>query len=530
MQEVYEPYPEIVHEHDLMELFEELSFPEKVRKVIHGLHCPEYTGEYKYARLQLLRLWSVASAVIVPVIMMVLIVAFAKPPIDDKVVYFPITMDPEPKPEKLEPIKKIKEPIKKLDKEIMKLTEPKVSEEIANQAKFSPEPVHKSAVIMIKSPVMMRNIYSNPRVGERGKKLGTGEVSSVTEDAVLRSLRWLKSVQEEDGSWTQKSGGGKGNGTAPAMTGLALLTFLAHGETPGSNEFGLTVEKAMKWLVYNQENDGRFKGRDNHDYSHPIAAYALCEAYCMTKVPTLKEAAEKAINIIINGQHANGGWDYNCKQSARSDTSYMGWCVQALKAAQITSKVTDFHISGLDKALARAVDGFKSNSAASGSFGYTGPQESNLTGVGVLSMQLLGAADDPQCLRGLVWLQKTDLNWEKPLGKNPLYYWYYITQAKFHAGAKNWNAWNEQMKVQIPGKQVILEKAGKDGKDIGYWESCVEAEHCKSRVYNTTLCALMLQVYYRNLGTYFKQPKKKQVDVLAMDDGDIEIDLTRKDG
>ena len=78
------------------------------------------------------------------------------------------------------------------------------------------------------------------------------------------------------------------------MTGYALLTYLAHGETPASPEFGETVEKAIRFLVDSQEPSGRFRGRDGHDYTHPIATYALCEAYGLTKVPMLKEAAEKA--------------------------------------------------------------------------------------------------------------------------------------------------------------------------------------------------------------------------------------------
>ena len=46
-----------------------------------------------------------------------------------------------------------------------------------------------------------------------------------------------------------------------AMAGLALLCYLAHGETPASPEFGKTVEKAMKYLVGVQNGSGSF-GRD----------------------------------------------------------------------------------------------------------------------------------------------------------------------------------------------------------------------------------------------------------------------------
>ena len=50
-----------------------------------------------------------------------------------------------------------------------------------------------------------------------------------------------KKVQNPDGSW--------GTGAHSAFTGLALLTFLAHGETQTSKHFGVTVRKAMEWMV-----------------------------------------------------------------------------------------------------------------------------------------------------------------------------------------------------------------------------------------------------------------------------------------
>ena len=184
------------------------------------------------------------------------------------------------------------------------------------------------------------------------------------------------------------------------MTGLALLTFLAHGETPTSEEFGWTVENAMRWLVTNQNEDGHFRGRDAHDYSQPIATYALCEAWGMTRIPAVGEAATRAVRVLIDGQQSTGGWDYSCKaQSARSDLSYAGWCVQALKAAYVAGIET----SGLDEPMKRAVAGLNRHASGSGGFGYTGPGQTPLTGVAVLGLQMLGEADSPSVRAGLAW-------------------------------------------------------------------------------------------------------------------------------
>jgi hypothetical protein len=59
--------------------------------------------------------------------------------------------------------------------------------------------------------------------------------------------------------------------------------------------------------------------------------------------------------------------------------------------------------------------------------------------------------------------------------------------------------------------------------DIGYWEDPTEKTHC-STMFNTALCALSLQVYYRYLPTY-KPPAKEATVKEATSDDDIEIEI-----
>jgi hypothetical protein len=379
------------------------------------------------------------------------------------------------------------------------------------------------AVVMTKSPVIIKGLYGNRTKGGREMALrayggGGGGGLGLTEGAVMRALRWLKKNQESDGSW---------KATKPAMTGLAVLTYLAHGETPASEEFGPTVEKAIKWLVDNQKQDGHFNGADGHDYSHPIATYALCEAYGMMKLPLLKTAAEKAAECLIKGQHASGGWNYNLNAEDRDDTSYMGWCAQALKAA----KMANLENEGLAEAMKKAILGFKKNYDPSGSFGYTGPQAgSGLTGVGLLCLQLLGAGRDAEARNAILWLEKAaTFDWEKPWLGNPIYYWYYVTQTKFHCGGDIWNKWNKQFAMQLVKNQQIEKQAidGPKGKkyDIGWWDPPAGVKgHTDGTVQDTTLCTLQLEVYYRYLPT-FKPPAVEEGGEKEKS-GDIEIKVT----
>ncbi len=510
-------HQEFAPERTLLALFETLPFREKIQKVFHGIRQPRHTGDYKYARLQIQRLWSPASAVIVPCLVLLIVMALSAVP--DPV---PVTdgwivnEETEPIPD-LDPVEPPKETPTWTDDDFtvdfpddtLPPSEPPtpVSGPITEVPTFAP-------VARIKSPVILRGFYSSRLHGARvGTGDGTGG-NAASSAAVLRALRWLKKHQRPDGSWRAECGGRQpGNhsaGAAPAMTGLGLLTFLAHGETPVSDEFGETVTQAIRWLVTNQEADGRFKGRDAHDYSHPIAAYALCEAFGMTRIPLVRTAAERSIAVIINGQHPNGGWDYNCRRSERGDLSFGGWCVQALKAAQIAGLCNE----GLDATLRRAVDGIRFHAHPKGGFGYTSPGQSHLTSVGVLCLQMLRAGDSQEARRGLEWLQRATCDWQQPWGRNPLYYWYYVTQAKYRAGSTQWEEWNRQFVPVFCRNQTVVKGAGVDGRDIGYWKSPTETEHCRSLVYNTTLCALTLQVIQRS------GPGLKTYDLDADDDGD----------
>jgi hypothetical protein len=304
------------------------------------------------------------------------------------------------------------------------------------------------------------------------------------------------------------------------MTSLAILTFLAHGEKPGgSQEFGETVQKGLEYLMSQQDDQGHFKGSDGHEYSLPIATYALCEAYGMTLNPNVKKSAEKALSVIVNGQHPSGGWDYNVKQSDRDDTSYMGWCVQAIKAGHLAK----LEVDGLDKALKLAVRGFKKNAGASGGFGYTAPSGNHgMTSVGTLCLQLLGAADQKETKLSLdvmdKWMPSLGEKADGIAGQSLQYYFYYATQCRFHTGGKRWDSWNEVMKrIYVPAQKVLKkEESGYvdhngNPQEIGWWEN--KDQHTDRPVMDTCLAALQLMVYYRNLPTTSVAAIKVSVDI-----------------
>ncbi|MDI6773988.1 MAG: terpene cyclase/mutase family protein [Verrucomicrobiota bacterium] len=512
---------------EMMKLFEEMPFWKRWRKIRAGLRQPKESGDYKWARLQVLRLWAPTAGIVVPSLaLLIATVVVALAPAknttvqvsirEEKVVEELKEVEPPPEPEIQPP-----EPtdVAQVNETFIPSTSKETS--VGPDADFSPQPALLDSVAIIKSPVIMKGIFGSRSPGARGSALGRHGGSGVTEGAVLRALRWLKKNQEGDGSWNSTSGGGIGKMDAPAgLTGLALLTYLAHGETPASPEFGATVDKAIKWLLKRQREDGAWL---NVQYEHLIATYAVCEAFSMIGMPSLKAAARKGMDVIIAGQNPSGGFDYSLTPGApRNDTSIMGWAAQAMKAG----KIAGVECPDLDNAMKKAIEGFKCNfqgDSASGGFGYDGPGKHGLTGAGILSHQLLGIGKSPETKGALAYLMATDqFDWNRAAEGDRwrmVYRWYYNTQARFHEGGECWKTWNKAFSVPMVKAQIVIPQAiqAPSGKmvDIGYWD----VDNGKGGlVMDTTLCALMLQVYYRYLPT-FQKPEEIAADTAAAEGG-----------
>lgn len=377
-------------------------------------------------------------------------------------------------------------------------------------------------IAMAKSPLVMKGLYSARTAGGRRGAISAFGGTKRGEDSVLRALRWFKAKQEADGSWK------KSDSESPiAMAGLALLTFLAHGETPSSPEFGQTVEKAMKYIVSNQDAKGYFGGKGGiNAYQHAICTYAISEGFGLTKIMALKESMDKGIALLVTGQQELGGYDYQYFKKARWDLSVAGWQYQAMKAA----KMAGCSHPNLDAAIEKGLS-FLTTVAYDpkrGGFGYSGegPASANsspsMTSAGVLCMQLMGKPTAPQVRSGLKFIEEMPIEWvvEPPntakkndRGPNKVYTWYYATQAKFQKGGKDWDSWNPRFTKVLVQSQII------EGP-LGHW---VGGDH-GGAVYTTALACLMLEVYYRYLPTFKHVEEKEAAPVQKSDD--VVVDVT----
>lgn len=350
-----------------------------------------------------------------------------------------------------------------------------------------------------------------------GRKYGIG---SGTESAILKALRWLKRHQEEDGNWFNKGHEGK------AMSGMALLAFLAHGDTPStSEEFGVTVQKAIDYLVRLVEETGQKPvGRA---YTHGIVAYALSEAYAMTSLPEVGTAAETAVTVVVNGQQPGGGYNYRYAKGDRWDLSVASWQFQAMKAASVAG----LEIPGMAQAKQRGAAWLKNENFSGGSFHYSGHRGArwSMNGAGCVVLQLLGHHTAP-AVKTVVSRLKDEYKseWKKVCHASS-YSWYYITQAAFHGGKSSFKSYFPTF-----SRMLIKHQA-----DDGHWPSPNQDVAKTNRGYhpymNTALNCLSLQVAFRYLPSY--QTTRKQMaggvtggddetdDTFSFEDDDLGIEV-----
>lgn len=339
---------------------------------------------------------------------------------------------------------------------------------------------------------------------DRLQRLKENGGTPACEEATLKGLRWLKANQSPDGSW----------GSPPvAMTGLVLLAYFGHCETPASDEFGDSCLKGIVYLVdKGMKNNGTMASEyTSHGwcYEHAIATYALAEALTFCKemklvVPNLSEVVEKAGQFIIDNQHKNGGWSYGYDTSdkAHTDTSVTGWHVQALKALSHTP----IQFKGVQPTVNKALDYMNECQDEHGGYGYASKHSHadyhTLTGVGMLANQMWGKGGRSEVRKATKYILENSkfTYFDKYCD---LYGHYYESQAMMQVGGEAWEKYNAMFRDELLKGQDTDGSWKSPGGPGGV--SAIRAVAANSfvgnKIYRTALCVLMLEVYYRFLST-----------------------------
>ncbi|MBL8764068.1 MAG: PD40 domain-containing protein [Phycisphaerae bacterium] len=314
--------------------------------------------------------------------------------------------------------------------------------------------------------------------------------SARTEGAVRLALGWLARHQSADGRWSARSFdercdcGGQAEADADvAMTGLSLLCYLGAGHTHvRDGPYRETVAKSIDWLVAGQGRDGDLR-RGETMYSHSIATVALCEALAMSPDARLTDAARRALDLVLS--RASVPAPRGAQRA--EDVSSLGWQVMAIESARraglaIPPRAFAAVSSYLDRAASPGRPGL---------YSYAAKQAPSpaMTAEAMFVRQLLGhPRTESRMEESAAFVLSQPPRWRDGA---PTHHWYYATLALFEHQGEAWREWNEAL---VP---ELLAHQRRDAHAEGSWDPKDQWSRLGGRIYQTAICTLSLEVYYR---------------------------------
>lgn len=311
-------------------------------------------------------------------------------------------------------------------------------------------------------------------------------VDERVDQSIERGLEFLLRGQLEDGTFDSPPA--RRFAGIPALCGMA---FLAKGYVPGPSRYGTAVEKVIDHVMASASRDGYMGGNEGRMYSHCIATLFLSEVSGMVdsnRQARLDELLPKATQVILSAQRVKksadhqGGWRYG-PGSPDSDMSCSGWALMALRSARLNG--APIPNQAIDDAVKYVLRRHNTNL---GSFGYQDTQGHaiNLTGAGLLCLELCGKHGDPATLRAARYLMQ---NYKSlPSSERRFYGMYYAAQGLFQIGGEEWQRFSEWM------YDYWIPRQAPDGR----WDEGEDG--CP--YYQTALAVLAFTVPYRQLPIY----------------------------
>jgi len=330
--------------------------------------------------------------------------------------------------------------------------------------------------------------------------------SKESEDAVRLGLKWLADNQNAGSFWDADTHGGGsvarienrqdlgfvGREADTGITGLALLAFLANGNTWEQGNYVENVDRGLRWLISQQAANGSLSGAAGTNdgvYCHAIATCALTEAYALRTSDTagewLREPVERAIRYTLQNRTADRGWRY-VKEEKNGDMSIFGWQVMSLTNAELGGiPIPEDVRKDLVAFLVQRSVGQKRGLAA---YRLNDPPSAAMTAEALFCKQKLGIQrDNPASTEAVNYL----LRYPPHRSQLNYYYWYYATLAIKEYGGEPWERWNAVL------RDLLIQEQHKSGPHAGSWDPRDVWGVYGGRVYSTAMATLSLEVYYR---------------------------------
>jgi hypothetical protein len=321
------------------------------------------------------------------------------------------------------------------------------------------------------------------------------EITPESQEAIRRGLKFLAEQQDEQVGFWRSDVGYKLNVSYQVtanhkphvgVSAMACMAFMANGNLPNRGPYGKHLQKGIHFILScAHEQTGYISRHGTRMYSHAFATLCLAEVYGMTGRKDIRRVLEKATNLIVECQNAQGGWRYE-PIAMDADISITVCQVQALRAAR------NVGIKVPKKNIDDAIEYVRKSSIYNGAFKYQllPMHESRvsfaLTAAGVTALHGAGVYEDELIKKGLNYLLNPPGGDPHPSSNHYFYYYghYYAIQAMYLAGNPYWQAWFPRIRNEL----IRIQNRGD-----GSWEDNV------GKIYATAVATLILQVPYQYL-------------------------------
>jgi hypothetical protein len=300
-------------------------------------------------------------------------------------------------------------------------------------------------------------------------------VTAASNDAVDKGLAYLASRQADDGSLAATSGYGRN----AAVCALAGMAWLAGGSTPDRGPHGQQLTRVTDYLLDHTLESGFVTVDDAQShgpmYGHGFATLYLAEVYGMSPRPDLRDKLERAVELIVRTQNAEGGWRYQPRRED-ADISVTICQVMALRAARNAGL-------GVPRdTIDRSVDYVTRSQNTDGGFRYMlagGASGFPRSAAGVVALYSAGIYDSPELERGLAYLERFPPD-NRAVGADAHFFYgqYYAVQAMWQAGGERWLRWYPAIRDALVERQ----------QPAGYWSDSICPE------YGTAMACIILQM------------------------------------
>jgi hypothetical protein len=308
--------------------------------------------------------------------------------------------------------------------------------------------------------------------------------------SVEKGLKWLAGQQQDDGSF----GDGR-YGKNVAVTALSCIALMADGNLPGRGIYGRQVEKGLEFVLKSTTETGLLAADNSNGpmYGHGFATLFLGEVYGMTEgggetslSTRVHESLLRACDLIERSQNSEGGWRYN-PVPYDADVSVTICQIMALRSARNAG------IEVPKEVIDRAVEYVKQCQNTDGGFKYqlnSGFSAWPRSAAGVASLYYAGIYRDDAIDKGVKYLLDNAL----PGGTNvpaAHYYYghYYAVQAMYLAGGDSWAQWWPAIRTELMTRQ----------SEDGSW-----GDPSVGPAYGTSMALIVLQMPKRLLPIFQK--------------------------